>query len=124
VPGDRKFESISLQGRVVCEPACWRSWTRRRRVRSILVGYWCAWRHRLGRRNGEREEGLVEVGGDHWFASRFGLRCHCPRPGGRRGLSTCRETGGLIRPRLRGLSRRTPDTGNGTPVSGLNFAPT
>jgi hypothetical protein len=33
------------------------------RVRSILVGYWCAWRHRLGRRNGEREEGLVEVGG-------------------------------------------------------------
>jgi len=52
------------------------------------------------------------------------LRCHCPRPGGRRGLSTCRETGGLIRPRLRGLSRRTPDTGNGTPVSGLNFAPT
>ena len=20
------------------------------RVRSILVGYWCAWRHRLGRR--------------------------------------------------------------------------
>ena len=31
---DRGFESISLQGRVVCEPACWRSWTRRGRVRS------------------------------------------------------------------------------------------
>ena len=48
--GDRGFESVSLQGRDVCEPACWRSWTRRGRVRSILVGYWCAWRHRLGRR--------------------------------------------------------------------------
>jgi hypothetical protein len=32
--GNRQFESISLQGRVVCEPACWRSWTRRGRVRS------------------------------------------------------------------------------------------
>jgi hypothetical protein len=31
--GDRGFESASLQGRVVCEPACWRSWTRRGRVR-------------------------------------------------------------------------------------------
>jgi hypothetical protein len=30
-PRYRKFESISLQGRVVCEPACWRSWTRRER---------------------------------------------------------------------------------------------
>jgi NADPH:quinone reductase-like Zn-dependent oxidoreductase len=48
----------------VCEPACWRSWTRRRRVRSILVGYWCAWRDRLGRRNGEREEGLVDGAGE------------------------------------------------------------
>jgi hypothetical protein len=31
---DREFESAFLQGRVVCEPACWRSWTRRGRVRS------------------------------------------------------------------------------------------
>jgi hypothetical protein len=31
---DPEFESALLQGRVVCEPACWRSWTRRGRVRS------------------------------------------------------------------------------------------
>jgi hypothetical protein len=50
------------------------------------------------------------------------LEMPCPRAGGRRGLSTCRETGGLIRPRLRGLSRRTPDTRDVTPVSGLKHS--
>ncbi len=42
----------------------------------------------------------------------LGVRQHGPqRDGERRGLSTCRETGGFIRPRLPGLSPRTPDTG-------------
>jgi hypothetical protein len=62
-------------------------------------------------RDGKRDERLVEIGGIlHLLCLTVRLEMPLPAAGERRGLSTCRETGGLIRPRLRGLSRRTPDT--------------